>query len=122
LDHARATGNATSQAFLGFFHATGYRGVVPVDQAMAQLYYTFAAHGGDKGAQMTLGYRSWNGIGTVQDCDRAVEWYMEAAEQGTSLFYTIVSGILIIVYSSYRQVPVWPTGWAKPSSDTNTPF
>jgi SEL1 protein len=85
-EHAQVTGNATSQAYLGFFHATGYRQVVPVDQAHAQLYYTFAAHGGHGGAQMALGYRAWAGIGTPQDCERAVEWYAEAAEQAMAKF------------------------------------
>lgn len=76
------TGNATSQSYLAFFHATGYQNVVPVDQAKAQLYYTFAAHGGEKAAQMALGYRYWTGIGVVENCERAVEWYNAAAEQG----------------------------------------
>lgn len=66
-------------------HATGYHDVVPVDQAKAQLYYTFAAHGGDKGAQMALGYRYWSGIGAIEDCGRALEWYEHAAEQSASL-------------------------------------
>ena len=77
------TGNATSQGYLAFFHATGYQNVVPVDQAKAQLYYTFAAHGGDRAGHMALGYRYWTGIGVVEDCQRAVEWYSTAAEQGT---------------------------------------
>lgn len=80
--HATLSGNATSQGYLAFFHATGYHNVVPVDQAKAQLYYAFAAHGGDKAAQMALGYRYWTGIGVVEDCERAVEWYSAAAEQG----------------------------------------
>ena len=80
--HAALTGNATSQGYLAFFHATGYQNVVAVDQAKAQLYYAFAAHGGDRAAQMALGYRSWTGIGVVEDCERAVEWYSAAAEQG----------------------------------------
>ena len=80
--HAFLTGNATSQGYLAFFLATGYQGVVPVDQAKAQLYYAFAAHGGDRAAQMALGYRHWTGIGVVEDCERAVEWYSAAAEQG----------------------------------------
>ncbi|KAI6029414.1 hypothetical protein BKA83DRAFT_4218619 [Pisolithus microcarpus] len=54
--HASATGNATSQSYLAFFHSTGYADVVPIDQTKALLYYTFAAQGGDKGAQMALGY------------------------------------------------------------------
>ncbi|KAJ7287246.1 hypothetical protein C8J57DRAFT_1167285 [Mycena rebaudengoi] len=84
--HAAITGNGTSQAYLAFFHATGYRKVVPVDQAKAQLYYTFAANGGDKGAQMALAYRYWSGIGTLEDCNRAVDWYELAAQQAMDMF------------------------------------
>jgi SEL1 protein len=80
--HAEVTGNASSQSLLAFFHATGYRGIVPVNQAKAQLYYTFAAHGGDKGAQMAFGYRYWAGIGSLEDCGRALGWYERASEQG----------------------------------------
>jgi TPR repeat protein len=81
--HAALTGNASSQSYVAFFYATGYQNVVPVDQAKAQLYYTFAAHGGDRAAQMALGYRYWTGIGVIEDCEGAVEWYNIAAEQGT---------------------------------------
>ncbi|KIK69055.1 hypothetical protein GYMLUDRAFT_91457 [Collybiopsis luxurians FD-317 M1] len=84
--HAEATGNATSQAYLAFFHSTGYGGVVQVNQVLAQLYYTFAANGGDKGAQMALGYRYWSGIGTLEDCQRAVDWYEHAAEHSMAKF------------------------------------
>ena len=31
---------------------------------------------------MALGYRHWTGIGVVEDCERAVEWYGAAADQG----------------------------------------
>ena len=34
---------------------------------------------------MALGYRYWTGIGVVENCDRAVEWYGAAAEQGKPL-------------------------------------
>ena len=80
--HASRTGNGTSQAYLAFFHATGYKGIVPVDQGKAQLYSTFASYGGDKGAQITLGYRYWSGIGTSERCESALSWYGSAAEQG----------------------------------------
>jgi SEL1 protein len=80
--HASLTGNASSQAFVAFFHATGYHDIVPVDQAKAQLYYTFAAQSGDKGAQMALGYRDWTGIGVLEDCGRALQWYEQASYQG----------------------------------------
>ncbi|KAL1681892.1 hypothetical protein EV122DRAFT_260478 [Schizophyllum commune] len=84
--HAAETGNATSQSMIAFFHATGYHDVVPIDQAKAQLYYTFAANGGDKGAQMALAYRYWSGIGTVEDCQRAVVWYESASEQAMAKY------------------------------------
>ncbi|EIN06738.1 HCP-like protein [Punctularia strigosozonata HHB-11173 SS5] len=84
--HVELTGNATSQGLLGFFYSTGYRDVVPVDQAKAQLYYTFAAHGGDKAAQMALGYRFWAGIGTLQEARRAMDWYEAAAEAAMAKF------------------------------------
>lgn len=80
--HAERTGNASSQSLLAFYHGTGYGGVVPLNQAKAQLYYTFAANGGDKGAQMALGYRYWSGIGTSESCERAVGWYGAASEKG----------------------------------------
>ncbi|KAH8087852.1 HCP-like protein [Cristinia sonorae] len=85
-EHAKITGNATSQAAIGFFYSTGYSNVVPVDQAKAQLYLTFAAHGGHKGSQMALGYRYWSGIGVAEDCMAALNWYEEAAEQSMAKF------------------------------------
>ncbi|KAF8633386.1 hypothetical protein AX17_004557 [Amanita inopinata Kibby_2008] len=86
LMHTSATGNATSQSYLSFFYATGYHNVVPVDQAKGQLYYTFAANGGDKGAEMALAYRYWSGIGTQESCQRAMFWYEAAAEQAMAKF------------------------------------
>ena len=80
-EHADRTGNATSQAMVGFFYATGYGKVVPVDQAQAILYNTFAAAGGDQGAEMVMGYRHWAGIGVSEDCMTALEWYESAAEK-----------------------------------------
>ncbi|KAL0581344.1 ERAD-associated protein [Marasmius crinis-equi] len=84
--HVTLTGNETSQSYIAFFHATGYHDVVPVDQAKAQLYYTFAANGGDKAAQMALGYRYWSGIGTLQECRGALDWYERAAAQAMEKF------------------------------------
>ncbi|KIJ51304.1 hypothetical protein M422DRAFT_223812 [Sphaerobolus stellatus SS14] len=99
-EHSRLTGNATSLAMVGFFHGTGYDEIlfqterisngqndsIPVDQARALLYYTFAAQAGDFGAQMSLGYRHWNGIGVNEDCMTALEWYEAAAQQAMREF------------------------------------
>jgi SEL1 protein len=95
-EHARLTGNATSQSMLAFFYGTGYKDVVPVDQAKALLYYTFAAHSGDKGAQMALGYRYWAGIGVNDDCKDALDWYQSAAEQCKIMAASDVHNTLII--------------------------
>lgn len=57
--------------------------MVPVDQAKAQLYLTFAAHGNHRGSQMALGYRFWSGIGVGENCMAALDYYEDAAEQGT---------------------------------------
>ncbi|KAF8308200.1 HCP-like protein [Clavulina sp. PMI_390] len=91
--HADITGNATSQSHVAFFYATGYApegqtAPVQVDQARALLYYTFAAHGGDTGSSMVLGYRNWAGIGTNENCMAALDWYESAAEAAMAHFIT----------------------------------
>jgi TPR repeat protein len=66
-----------------------------VNQAKAQLYYTFAAQSGDKSAQMALGYRYWTGISTLEDCGRAVQWYEQASHQGEC--YAIRTQLLFLI-------------------------
>lgn len=108
--HAKLTGNATSQAMLGFFYSTGY-GDVPVDQAQALLYYTFAAISGDQGAEMALGYRYWTGIGVSEDCMLALDWYESAAERCES--DQITARLRRFAdppsYGSFPQWPSWRT-------------
>ncbi|KAI8073226.1 hypothetical protein BC940DRAFT_232578 [Gongronella butleri] len=72
-------GNATAQHMVGFMYATGFGNVVPRDQAQALLYHTFAAHGANTAAEMTLGYRYLLGIGTEQKCSDAVYYYKNVA-------------------------------------------
>ncbi|KAG8898720.1 ERAD-associated protein [Tulasnella sp. 408] len=84
--HADLTGNATSQAALGFFYATGYGGVVELDQSQALLHYTFAALSGSQRAQMIMGYRHWAGIGVNEDCMAALGWYEASAEKAMAQF------------------------------------
>ncbi|KAF8141254.1 hypothetical protein EV363DRAFT_1425394 [Boletus edulis] len=100
--HASLTGNTTSQTFLAFFYATGYADTVPVDQGKAMLYYTFAAQGGHKGAQMALAYRYWSGISTLEDCPRAVEWYEAAADTAMEMFLSGPPGGLTLPYTHTR--------------------
>jgi len=93
-----------------------------VDQGKAQLYSTFAANGGDKGAQMALAYRYWTGIGTSESCERALAWYGSAAEQGMFHDDPLPASIKILacVHLSYEQIYFW-TSW-RPyfASDSNT--
>ena len=85
--HAMLTGNSSSHFKVGFFHATGYGDVTPLDQKRALLSWTFGAEGtqgdgnGNKNAQMALGYRYLMGIGVNENCNTALTWYEAAAEQ-----------------------------------------
>lgn len=81
-----AVGNATAQEMIGFMYATGIGHAVERDQAQALLYHTFAAHGGDTAAEMTLGYRHLLGIGTEQKCEDAVYYYQRVAEKAIQHF------------------------------------
>ncbi|KZV81209.1 HCP-like protein [Exidia glandulosa HHB12029] len=99
--HAELTGNATSQAMTAFFYATGFGNATEADQAKALLYYTFAAHQGDYGSEMSLGFRYWSGIGVKEDCMAAMEWYEAAAEKSMATFLTGPPG--------GRTLPLLPT-------------
>lgn len=78
--HALAeTGNATAQHMLGVLYSTGIAG--EVDQAMAQMYYTFAAEQGQVRSEMTMAFRHHQGIGTVKSCEKSVEYYKRVADK-----------------------------------------
>lgn len=62
---------------IGFMYATGI--AVKRDQSKALLYHTFAAHGGDTTAQMTMGYRYLLGISTDEKCQDALYHYKMVA-------------------------------------------
>ena len=95
-----AIGNATAQEMIGFMYATGIGHAVERDQAQALLYHTFAAHGGDTAAEMTLGYRHLLGIGTEQKCEDAVYYYQRVAEKGniqcTLLLWTQGTNVVVV--------------------------
>ncbi|EJD40278.1 HCP-like protein [Auricularia subglabra TFB-10046 SS5] len=86
---------------VAFFHATGYGDATPADQAKALLYYTFAAHAGDYGAEMSLGFRFWSGIGVKEDCMSALQWYESAADKAMGAFLSGPPG--------GRSLPLLPT-------------
>lgn len=119
MKHAAETGNATSQSYIAFFYASGYRNVVPADQGKAQLYYSFAANANDRGAQLALGYRYWSGIGSKESCDRALTWYGSAAEQGMSTFRSLLTHTLLIAIS-HGEIHDWSPWWPNTPSDFNS--
>jgi SEL1 protein len=110
--HGHLTGNTTSRFRAGFFHATGFGGVTPIDQKQALLEWTFSAYGpngdggGSKFAQMALGYRYWMGIGVNENCMAALDWYQAAADEGMKN-YTIceISSELFAGMRKFRQGP-----------------
>ena len=67
---------------------------------------------------MALGYRYWTGIGVVEDCERAVEWYGAAAEQGK---LGIPSCHPLLILNSDGTILIRPTWGTHASVDTNSP-
>lgn len=80
-------GNASAQFMLGLGYSTGLFGLVPVDQARASLYYTFAAEGGDLRAKMAMGFRYLAAIGAERDIDKAIYYYRDVADKAVQ-YYT----------------------------------
>lgn len=67
---------------LGFLYATGIG--VNASQPRALVHYTFAALSNDPWAQMALGYRHWNGVTLVSDCESALNYYRLVANKVAS--------------------------------------
>ena len=101
---AERNGNASAQQMIGFMHATGIGNVVQQDQAKALLYNTFAADAGDIRAQMTTAYRHHAGIGTPNNCEKAVHYYQKVAEKAIEYMYDGPPGGRRLVKESYRVV------------------
>lgn len=92
---AEESGDPEAQYMLGFLHSSNYgQSAYPGrseglggSQAASLLHYTFSALSGENAeAEMSLGYRSWVGIGVPQNCHEALPWYKSAAEQAMAHF------------------------------------
>ncbi|KAJ3070524.1 hypothetical protein HDU99_002659 [Rhizoclosmatium hyalinum] len=77
-------GEAISQRNIGFMFEKG-RGVDRVDIATAKSYYEKAAAKNFSGAQFRLGMLYEYGKGVAKDLDKAVEYYLAAANKGDVL-------------------------------------
>lgn len=86
-------GNASGQFMVGLAHATGLFGNLTVDQSKAALYYWASAVNGDPRAQLAMGYRMMNGIGSARDPKAANEWYRPAARQALNFYHDGPNGM-----------------------------
>ena len=77
-NESASLGNATAQFTMGVLHTHGLFGV-PKNDALAVLYYHFAALGGSPEAQLALGYRHQRGFHVAKRCSTAVLYYELAA-------------------------------------------
>lgn len=51
---------------------------------------------------MALGYRYWSGIGSLEDCNRAADWYEHASEQAMRKFKSGPPGGLTLPATATR--------------------
>ena len=69
---------------VAFLYASGL--TVNVSQAKALVHYTFGALGGNTWAQMVLGYRYWSGITVAPSCEKALDFYRQVADKGSTVW------------------------------------
>ncbi|KFA63019.1 hypothetical protein S40285_07241 [Stachybotrys chlorohalonatus IBT 40285] len=98
LDH----GNSTAQFMLGLYYSTGIANVVKRDQAMALLYYSFAAIRGHSQAQMATGFRHNAGIGATKNCETAVRYYKRVADKAIHWYRSGPPGGRTWVHQAWR--------------------
>ena len=80
-------------AFLGKEFYFGWN--IPQDLDRAFRYLTTAAKASDALSQFLLGFMYWSGRGTEPDQDKALEWFLPAAEQGIAEAMYNVAKILL---------------------------
>lgn len=95
-------GNTTAQYMVGLFYSTGVGDVVPRDQAMALLYYTFAAVRGDTRAEMATAFRHHSGIGASKSCETAVKYYKRVADKAIRWYRSGPPGGMTWVHQGWR--------------------
>lgn len=99
---AATHGNTTAQYMVGIYYSTGVGDVVARDQAMALLYYTFAAIKGDTRAEMATAFRHHSGIGTTKNCETAVKYYKRVADKAIQWYRSGPPGGMAWVFQGWR--------------------
>lgn len=99
---AMTHGNATAQYMMGLYYSTGLGGAVPRNQAMALLYYTFAAVQGEVRAEMATAFRHHSGIGAVSSCTTAIKYYRRVAGKAIDWYRSGPPGGMSWVQQGWR--------------------
>ncbi|KAI7029152.1 HCP-like protein [Hortaea werneckii] len=100
---ANLDGNSTAQHMLAFLYATGLAAPeIPMDQAKAMLYHTFAAEQGNTRSQMTLAYRHHAAVATPKNCEESVHWYKRVADKAIAYYRSGPPGGYSLPRDSYR--------------------
>lgn len=99
---ASSHGNTTAQYMMGIYYSTGIGDVVPRDQAMALLHYTFAALRGDTRAEMATAFRHHSGIGATKSCETAVKYYKRVADKAIQWYRSGPPGGMAWVFQGWR--------------------
>lgn len=81
------TGNTSATFMAGLMYSTGMFGTIPINQAKATLYYTFAANAGDNRAKMAIAYRHLAGIATTPNFKEAIKYYKKTATNAFHYFF-----------------------------------
>jgi len=75
FEQTAAMGNTDGQFYLGYIYS------LRDQDAMALVYYYFAASGGSISASLALGFKHQYGIGVPKSCESALQYHSDVAEQ-----------------------------------------
>ena len=106
-------GDPESCAFLGKEFYFGWNIEQDLDRAFR--YLTVAAKSGDAMSQFLVGFMHWSGRGTEPDEEKALEWFLPAAEQGIpEAMYNVAKLLLSKDYEKNKDEAM---GWLVRSSN-----
>ena len=83
-ERAHVNGNIAATYKCGYFYFMGRPYYLYKDYGKAFSFFSKAAEQGDMNSQSYMGYCFENGKGTLQNMERAKEWYEKAANQGNT--------------------------------------
>ena len=106
-------GDPEACAFLGKEFYFGFNIEQDLDRAFR--YLTVAGKNGDALSQFLTGFMHWSGRGTEPDQDKALEWFLLAADQGIpEAMYNVAKILLAKDAEKNREEAI---GWLKRSAN-----